>query len=203
MCCTRLAANTWTQKSRQKSPSGHHRTTLSRYIFATKARIDNRKKTCQFYVMPFLYFCGSSRKGQNQFSPQGRACRITLSIGLSAIVIFAVCLQVTCCNWQHVTRQLTSGVTTSPAISRDSYSAPTSSWRAGTRVLAGRVRTRLTANRFVRNRLKRHRQKQDAAGPNYRLESSVYCQHHMQCKQNPVKQLLLARVAVVRIISEQ
>ena len=33
-----------TQKSRQKSPSGHHRTTLSGYIFATKARIDNRIK---------------------------------------------------------------------------------------------------------------------------------------------------------------
>ena len=31
-------------KSRQKSPSGHHRTTFSGYIFATKARIDNRKK---------------------------------------------------------------------------------------------------------------------------------------------------------------
>jgi len=32
------------QKSRQKSPSGHHRTTMSGYIFATKACIDNRKK---------------------------------------------------------------------------------------------------------------------------------------------------------------
>jgi len=31
-------------KSRQKSPSGHHRTTLSGYIFIIKARIDNRKK---------------------------------------------------------------------------------------------------------------------------------------------------------------
>jgi len=31
-------------KSRQKSPSGHHRTTLLGYIFATKAHIDNRKK---------------------------------------------------------------------------------------------------------------------------------------------------------------
>jgi len=30
-------------QSRQKSPSGHHRTTLSGYIFATKARIDNRE----------------------------------------------------------------------------------------------------------------------------------------------------------------
>ena len=33
-----------TQKSCQKTPSGHHRTTLSGYIFATKAFIDNRKK---------------------------------------------------------------------------------------------------------------------------------------------------------------
>jgi len=32
------------QKSRQKSPSGHHPTTLSGYIFAIKAYIDNRKK---------------------------------------------------------------------------------------------------------------------------------------------------------------
>jgi len=44
-----LQAARWkyrTQKSSQKSPFGHHRTTLSGYIFATKARIDNRKKTC-------------------------------------------------------------------------------------------------------------------------------------------------------------
>jgi len=40
MCCTRLAENTWCKKS----PSGHHRTTLSGYVFATKARIDNRKQ---------------------------------------------------------------------------------------------------------------------------------------------------------------
>jgi len=33
-----------TQKIAKKSPSAHHRTTLSGYIFATKARIDNRKK---------------------------------------------------------------------------------------------------------------------------------------------------------------
>jgi len=31
-------------KNRQKSPFRHHRTTLSGYIFATKAHIDNRKK---------------------------------------------------------------------------------------------------------------------------------------------------------------
>ena len=33
-----------TQKLAKKSPSGHHSTTLSGYIFAIKARIDNRKK---------------------------------------------------------------------------------------------------------------------------------------------------------------
>jgi len=33
-----------TGKIAQKSPSGHHGTTLSGYIFATKARVDNRKK---------------------------------------------------------------------------------------------------------------------------------------------------------------
>ena len=42
MHCTQLAANT----GRKKSPSQHHRTTLSGHIFATKAYIDNRKKTC-------------------------------------------------------------------------------------------------------------------------------------------------------------
>ena len=40
MCCTRLAGNT----GRKKSPFWHHPTTLSGYIFRTKARIDNRKK---------------------------------------------------------------------------------------------------------------------------------------------------------------
>jgi len=33
-----------TQNTAKKSPSGHHPTTLSGYIFATKACIDNRKK---------------------------------------------------------------------------------------------------------------------------------------------------------------
>jgi len=33
-----------TQKIAKKLPSVHHRTTLSGYIFATKARIDNHKK---------------------------------------------------------------------------------------------------------------------------------------------------------------
>ena len=40
----RLAENAGRKKVAKKSPSGHHRTTLSGYIFATKAHIDNRKK---------------------------------------------------------------------------------------------------------------------------------------------------------------
>jgi len=39
MCCARLAGNA----EPKKLPSRHHRTTLSGYIFATKAHIDNRK----------------------------------------------------------------------------------------------------------------------------------------------------------------
>jgi len=42
----RLAENTERKKVAKKSPSGHHHTTLSDYILATKARVDNRKKTC-------------------------------------------------------------------------------------------------------------------------------------------------------------
>jgi len=38
------AENTARKKIAKKSPSGHHLTTLSGYIFAIKARIDNRKK---------------------------------------------------------------------------------------------------------------------------------------------------------------
>jgi len=40
MCCTQLAG----YAGRKKSPSGHHPTTLSGYIFATTAHIDNGKK---------------------------------------------------------------------------------------------------------------------------------------------------------------
>jgi len=43
MCCTRLAGNAGPKKL-PKIASGHHHTTSSGYIFATKAHIDNRKK---------------------------------------------------------------------------------------------------------------------------------------------------------------
>ena len=44
MCCSRLAVNTG-RKMTQKSLSEQHRTTLSSYIFATKARMDNPKNS--------------------------------------------------------------------------------------------------------------------------------------------------------------
>jgi len=45
MCCTRLAANAEPKKVAKNSPSGHHHTALLGYIFATEARINNRKKS--------------------------------------------------------------------------------------------------------------------------------------------------------------
>jgi len=39
-------------KIAKKSPSGHHRTTLSGYIFVTKARIDNREKSVKQQYVP-------------------------------------------------------------------------------------------------------------------------------------------------------
>jgi len=44
MCCKRLAGNKGCKNDAKKSPSEHHHTTSSGYIFAIKARIDNRKK---------------------------------------------------------------------------------------------------------------------------------------------------------------
>jgi len=42
------------QKMGKNSPSGHHRTILSGYIFATKARIDNRKKIIKQQYLPHM-----------------------------------------------------------------------------------------------------------------------------------------------------
>jgi len=46
MWCMRLTKNTGHKKIPKNSPCEHHRTNLSDYIFATKARIDNQKNTC-------------------------------------------------------------------------------------------------------------------------------------------------------------
>jgi len=39
----------------KKSPSVHHRTTLSGYMFPTKARIDNRKKLVKQQYLLQMY----------------------------------------------------------------------------------------------------------------------------------------------------
>jgi len=46
ICCTWLTENAEHKKIAKNLPSGHHRTTLSGCILATKACIDNWKKTC-------------------------------------------------------------------------------------------------------------------------------------------------------------
>jgi len=51
-CAARGSLKILDAKNLQKSPSGHHLTTLSGYIFATEARIHNRKKLVkQQYVL--------------------------------------------------------------------------------------------------------------------------------------------------------
>jgi len=50
MCCTQLAGNA----GPKNSPSGHHCTTMSGYIFATKARINNRKKLVKQQCLPHM-----------------------------------------------------------------------------------------------------------------------------------------------------
>ena len=76
-----LQAARWkhrTQKSRQKSPSAHHRTTFSGYIFATKACIDNRKKRVkQQYVLHMSPQYGERRptSGWDRLTSLGYPCK--------------------------------------------------------------------------------------------------------------------------------
>ena len=69
-----------TQKSRQKLPSGHHRTTLSGYVFATKAHIGNRKKLVkQQYVLHMSPQYGKLRptNGWDRSGSLGHPCKIS------------------------------------------------------------------------------------------------------------------------------
>jgi len=60
-CLKCAACGSLEMQDAKKSPSGHHRTILSGHIFATKARIDNRKKllnsntssTCRYNMVNF------------------------------------------------------------------------------------------------------------------------------------------------------
>ena len=87
-----------TQKSRQKSSSGHHRTTSSGYIFATKACIDNRKNllssntssTCPHNMVNFGQLAGEigslvwgTPKNFNGFRVLAASLHGTLVVGVS------------------------------------------------------------------------------------------------------------------------
>jgi len=76
------------QKSRQKSPSGHHRTTLSGYIFATKAHIDNRKNLAtQQYLLHMSSQYGELRptNGWDWLTSLGHLCKFQLVSLLGSI----------------------------------------------------------------------------------------------------------------------
>ena len=70
-CCKRLAVNTGRKNIRKKLPSGHHEhhcTTLSGYIFITKACIDNNNNNnCFTALCPGLPRCAGTRR--NSHSP--------------------------------------------------------------------------------------------------------------------------------------
>jgi len=67
-----------TQKLAKNSPSGHHHTTLSGYIFATKACIDNRKKLLNSNISPQMSSQYSELRptnGWDQLPSLGHACK--------------------------------------------------------------------------------------------------------------------------------
>jgi len=85
----RLAENTERKKSRQKSPSGHHCTTLSGYIFANKARINNRKKLVKHqYVLQMSPKYGKLRptNGWDLLASLGHPANFTGSRVLAALL---------------------------------------------------------------------------------------------------------------------
>ena len=88
MCCTPLAENTGCKKIAKNSPSVHHSTTLSGYIFATKACIDNRKKLVkEQYVLHLFSQYGELRpiSGWDQFTSLGHPGKFQWVSGLGFI----------------------------------------------------------------------------------------------------------------------
>jgi len=84
MCCTRLAGNA----GRKKSPSGHHPTTLSGYIFATNAHVDNRKKTIkQQYLLHMSLQYGELRhtSGWDRFVSLGHPYKFQRVLRLGSV----------------------------------------------------------------------------------------------------------------------
>jgi len=76
--CTRLTGNAGCKKIAKNSPSKHHRTTLSGYIFAIKARIDNGKKNLLTAIsLPHALQYGELRltSGLDLLSSLGHPCK--------------------------------------------------------------------------------------------------------------------------------
>ena len=84
-----LTANTGHKKVVKKSPSGHHHTTLSGYIFAIKARIDNRKAKLvkQQYVLHMSPQYGELRpiSGWDRLTSLGYPCKFQLVSRLGSV----------------------------------------------------------------------------------------------------------------------
>ena len=70
-----------TQKIAKKSPSAHHRTTLSGYIFTTKAHIDNQKKLIKQQYLLHI----SSQHGELRFISLGQSCKFQLDSHLGSV----------------------------------------------------------------------------------------------------------------------
>jgi len=90
MCYTWLAENTGCKKS----PSQHHHTTLSGYIFATKAHIDNRKKLVkQQYLLHMSSQYGELQptNGWDLLASLEHPCKFQLVSRLGSITVQHYC----------------------------------------------------------------------------------------------------------------
>jgi len=77
-----------TQKSRQKSPSGHHLTTFTGYIFATEASIDHRKILFKHqYLLHMSSQYGELRptNGWDRLTSLGYPCKFQLFSRLGSV----------------------------------------------------------------------------------------------------------------------
>jgi len=88
MCCTWLAGKAGPKKIAKNWSSGHHYTTLSGYIFATKAYIDNRKKLVKQQYLPHTslqYGELRSTSGWDQFRSLGHPSKFQPVLHLSSV----------------------------------------------------------------------------------------------------------------------
>jgi len=85
-----------TQKIAKNSPSGHRRTTLSGYVFTTKASIDNRKKLVRQQYLPQQYLRHMSSQygellptsGWDRFGCLGHPCKFQRVSRLGSVTVW-------------------------------------------------------------------------------------------------------------------